>query len=144
MIPSYRFVEHDDHPAAILDEDGNGRFMWIDGTVELTINSTDFSFHIDAKASALPAVIQTFVRAANRLGFEVLDDCEPELCDDGWIRVWLVPIEPVTDVKYEMPSLVETGYGPYSMEIPVVPAYIPPPAHTTTRVVRRGRHRAKP
>lgn len=121
VIPAHSLAETNDQvffPNFSTDQPYEVTFH--DGTVRLSLDAAAFDFHIDASPRAIPAVVEGYIALARRLGFMVMDDCEPELQDDGFVRVYLCPIEPIADVRYEMPSLAETAFGPYSMEIPAI------------------------
>lgn len=123
VIPAHSFGPSEDTLGFPVIRDDEPYESWSpDGTVKLFLCTAAFDFHLDQSARALPTVIRGYYDFARRLGFMPMDydECPPELQDNGFVRSYLIPIEPVSDIRWEMPSLVETGIGPYSMEIPAV------------------------
>lgn len=123
MIPAHNLADDADRvefPELTRDAAYTAEFH--DGTVRLYLHRGEFDFHLDRHPRALTSVYKGYLDHAHRLGFmpEDADECPPELLEDGFVREWLVPIEPISDVRFEMPSLIATGFGPYSMEMPVV------------------------
>lgn len=124
MIPAHSLAEsHDQVFFPTISHDEPYEVVFHDETVKLYLDPADFDFHLDASSRALPSTVECYLNYARRLGFMPMpaDECPPEVQDDGYVRLYLVPIEPVSDIRWEMPSLVETGMGPYSMEIPAIP-----------------------
>ncbi|WP_329793897.1 hypothetical protein V1227_19000 [Lentzea sp. DG1S-22] len=69
------------------------------GRVRFYLDTEEFNFYVDvAPDTASRWVAHTLTHLA-LLGYEPipLDECEAELLDDGWVRRYLVPIEPVED-----------------------------------------------
>lgn len=123
MIPAHHLVPTADLPDIPAIDPGTPYVStWHDGTVTLYLDPRKYDFHMDSSPSAEPATRHAYTRLAERMGFEVMheDECPAELLDNGMVRVYLVPIESFSEEEWAMPSLVETGFGPFSMEIPVV------------------------
>ncbi|WP_394615869.1 hypothetical protein JNUCC0626_40065 [Lentzea sp. JNUCC 0626] len=59
----------------------------------------EFDFHIDAAPEARTCRIRLALSLTRQLGFQPIpvEECEPELLDNGWTRMYLAPIEPTPD-----------------------------------------------
>lgn len=117
MIPSYLEGADD---LVTYDPDERFEMEWPDGTIRMVIDRPAFDFHLDVREKALNFLVAGFRRHLERLGFIELDDVEPELTEDGYVRMYWTPKEPISNTDYAMPSLIPTGIGPYSMEIPAI------------------------
>lgn len=125
MIPAHRWTETSG--ATLLptyDPQKRSEFAWPDGTVRVVIDNPANVFYIEASAQAMPSTLKAVRLHLERIGLspEPSEECEPEMQDDGYIRIYYAPIESYSDDEalYAMPSLAETGFGPFSMEIPAI------------------------
>lgn len=89
---------------------GRSEFVNTFGTVRFVIDTDAFEFYVDASPEHLPQEIAQVLTSLHGLGLEPMDDdeCEPELLDDGWVRIHFVPVEPVDDSPL-IPVREETG-----------------------------------
>lgn len=81
---------------------GKGEFTSPDGLIILSVDYGDEDYHIDAKPGHRPAFMRTVLAQARARGLEPMDadECEPELLEDGTVRVYLVLAEkPAITVK---------------------------------------------
>lgn len=78
-----------------------GRSSWESPFKEarLLLDTLEFDFHLDVAPNALSETTSLVLNWLRALGFEPLDEeeCEPELLDDGFTRIYLTPIVPVDD-----------------------------------------------
>jgi len=70
--------------------------MTIGEHVEVVIDP-DWDWHIDLKPGHREEEVATAVGLVNALGMEIYDEeeCEPDVLEDGTIRLWMSPKEPV-------------------------------------------------
>lgn len=90
--------------------------------LHLHLDPEGFDFHIEFHETETPTFAIALMReTAFRRGY--VQDCEigadpydsEEFMGDGIWRVYLTPKDPISDKRNEdMPSLIETAYGPYS------------------------------
>lgn len=71
---------------------GSGEFTSPDGLIVLSVAYDDEDFHIDARPGHKPAVMKCVLAQARSCGLEPMDadECEPELLEDGTVRIYLV------------------------------------------------------
>lgn len=121
MIPSHALAPDND-PVIFTDLHAQPLNVTSpDGTVTLHLDSKEFDFYLDIRPRALGEVIEGFDAIARRLGFMPMpEDEDPPEFKDGALRSYYVPIEPMGDADWAMPSLVPTAFGPFSMEIPAI------------------------
>lgn len=74
---------------------GRGEYSSPDGLITLSVDYGDEDFHIDAKLGHRPADMRTVLDQARVRGLEPMDadECEPELLEDGTVRIYLAVIE---------------------------------------------------
>ncbi|MEU0344255.1 hypothetical protein ABZ092_36275 [Streptomyces bobili] len=74
---------------------GKGQFTSPDELIVLSVDYGDEDFHIDAKPGHSPADMRTVLAQARARGLEPMDadECEPEILEDGAIRIYLVLAE---------------------------------------------------
>lgn len=82
-----------------------GSYTTEDGLITMVVNDPDEEFYIDARQGYSPTVMRGVLAMARHHGLELMDDdeCEPELLEDGSVRLYLVqgaepaaPHQPVT------------------------------------------------
>lgn len=66
-----------------------------DGLITLAVDEKAYDFHIDARPGHKPSAMRDVLLAARSRGLEVLDEDEmdPEILEDGSVRIYLAPIE---------------------------------------------------
>ncbi|MDX3405169.1 hypothetical protein PV708_02815 [Streptomyces sp. ME02-6977A] len=76
---------------------GAGVFAPPDELITLSVDYGDEDYHIDAKPGHRPADMRIVLAQARARGLEPMDadECEPELLEDGTVRIYLVLAEPV-------------------------------------------------
>ncbi|MCG8926665.1 hypothetical protein [Lentzea sp. CC55] len=69
------------------------------GRVRFHLDTEEFDFYVDVAPGTASAWISLTLTYMALLGYEPipLNECEAELLDDGWVRRYFVPIEPVED-----------------------------------------------
>lgn len=69
------------------------------GQVRCVLDSEEFDYHIDVHPEAQAVQVDALICYILWAGLEQLDpeECEPETLDDGWTRIYLVPVVPVDD-----------------------------------------------
>lgn len=67
------------------------------GMTRYRLDTVHFEFYLDCAPDAAPSVIRDMLPLFTLVGLEPMDDIEPELLEDGWIRRWFVPTVPVDD-----------------------------------------------
>lgn len=70
------------------------------GQTRFVIDTEAFDIHLDVGPDYHPDVVQNILTGiCEPLGFEPLDEdeCEPELLENGWTRIYLTPIVPYDD-----------------------------------------------
>ena len=81
------------------------------GRVRYHLDIEEFDFRVDVAPDTPSRWVALTLTYLNLLGYEPipLDECEAELLDDGWVRRYLVPIEPVED--HVIPEIVAPRVG---------------------------------
>ncbi|MFI6205895.1 hypothetical protein ACIBAI_05770 [Streptomyces sp. NPDC051041] len=85
-----------------LGEDHIGRWILVGSElslpagIKLVGDSSTWDRALIVQPDTSPSDMQEALAVVNLFGLEPLDDdeCEPELLDDGSVRIWLVPIAP--------------------------------------------------
>ncbi|QOV06155.1 hypothetical protein KGG72_gp25 [Streptomyces phage Salutena] len=86
-------------------EGWTGTYTTSDGLITIVVNDPDEEFYIDARQGHSPKVMRSVLAMARHHGLELMDEdeCEPELLEDGTVRLYLVqgatPAAPVQPVK---------------------------------------------
>ncbi|MFH8414342.1 hypothetical protein [Streptomyces collinus] len=78
-----------------------GTYATADGLINLHFDSGAYDFYIDAKEGYRPRDMKALLEGArSHFGLEPLDEdeMEPELLEDGTIRIYLTPV-PAADFK---------------------------------------------
>ncbi|MEU8133223.1 hypothetical protein [Streptodolium elevatio] len=72
-----------------------------DGLITLRIDTEAFDACIDARPGYKSTVMAVMIRIAERLGLEPLDEdeCEPEILEDGTIRIYCALINGGTSLE---------------------------------------------
>ncbi|QAY15853.1 hypothetical protein SEA_TINABELCHER_30 [Streptomyces phage TinaBelcher] len=75
---------------------GLGEFTSPDKLITLSVDYGEEDFHIDARPGHKPAYMKDVLEQARVRGLEPMDadECEPELLDDGTVRIYLALAEP--------------------------------------------------
>ncbi|MEU0674455.1 hypothetical protein ABZ330_16445 [Streptomyces sp. NPDC006172] len=84
-----------------------GRYASRDGMIVLRVDQKAFDFHIDAKAGHKASDMRAVLEVARSRGLEPLDEdeCEPEILEDGTVRIYLAPVDDAEDVEPELPAV---------------------------------------
>ncbi|MGM9381129.1 hypothetical protein [Streptomyces antibioticus] len=74
---------------------GQGELSSPDGLITLHVEYGDENFYIDARPEHRPADMRAILAQARARGLEPMDadECEPELLEDGAVRIYLVLAE---------------------------------------------------
>ncbi|MBQ0949260.1 MULTISPECIES: hypothetical protein [unclassified Streptomyces] len=85
---------------------GRGEFTSPDELIVLSVDYGDEDYHIDAKPGHRPADMKAVLAQARARGLEPMDadECEPELLEDGTVRIYLV----LAEVPVEAPAVTVT------------------------------------
>ena len=69
-----------------------GEYTSADGLIKLVVNEEEMDWHIDARPGHSPACMRIVLAQARARGMEPMDadECEPELLEDGTVRIYLV------------------------------------------------------
>ncbi|AFO10895.1 hypothetical protein ELB20_29 [Streptomyces phage phiELB20] len=69
-----------------------GEYTSSDGLIKLVVDEEEMDWHIDARPGHSPACMRTVLAQARARGMEPMDadECEPELLEDGTVRIYLV------------------------------------------------------
>lgn len=80
---------------------GRGEFSSPDGLITLSVDYGDEDYHIDAKPGYRSADMRIVLAQARARGLEPMDadECEPELLEDGTVRIYLVLAELPVDAE---------------------------------------------
>ena len=75
--------------------------------VIVVIDVENFDFYVDVAPNASPKWIKVCLRYLDRLGYAMipLDECDPELLDNDWVRRYCVPREHA-DTMLQIPVAV--------------------------------------
>jgi hypothetical protein len=98
----------------------------------LVVDEDAYDFHIDARPGYKASAMKTVLDAARSRGLEPLDEdeCEPELLEDGTVRIYLAPITvyAVQPVIQERParSIAKRAAGTFALAACVAGALILP------------------
>jgi hypothetical protein len=104
-----------------------------DALITLVVDEEEYDFHIDArpgyKASAMTEVLKT----AESRGLELLDEdeCEPEILEDGTVRIYLAPVTEYAVAQTAVPvrpvrSMVRRTAGTFALAACVASALLLP------------------
>lgn len=100
MIPAYLQVHITDElrqnePLPSLDA---RTYYSHDGLARLHLDPAEFDCYIDCSPEADPIIAQALARAACRRGWTPIpeEDTPAVMTDDGFVRIWLEPIEPIS------------------------------------------------
>ncbi|MEV5330875.1 hypothetical protein [Streptomyces werraensis] len=86
-------------------EGWTGTYTTDDEKITIVVNDPDEEFYIDARQGYSASVMRSVLTMARYHGLELMDEdeCEPEILEDGTVRLYLVqgaePIAPVQPVK---------------------------------------------
>jgi hypothetical protein len=71
-----------------------GGYKSPDALITLVVDEEEYDFHIDARPGYKASVMREVLKAAESRGLELLDEdeCEPEILEDGTVRIYLAPI----------------------------------------------------
>ncbi|AVO22513.1 hypothetical protein PBI_PAEDORE_30 [Streptomyces phage Paedore] len=69
-----------------------GEYTSPDGLIKLVVDEEEMDWHIDARPGHSPVHMRTVLAQARARGMEPMDadECEPELLEDGTVRIYLV------------------------------------------------------
>ncbi|WNV90326.1 hypothetical protein [Umezawaea sp. Da 62-37] len=78
------------------------------GQVLVVLDAENFDFHVDVAPDASPKWIKFCLQYLDLIGYVPipLDECDPELLDNDWIRRYFVPREPTDDMPLIVPPAV--------------------------------------
>lgn len=118
-------------------EGWTGSYTTEDGLITITVNDPDEEFYIDAQPNYSPRVMRTVLAMARHHGLEPMDEdeCEPEILEDGSVRLYLVqgaaPVAPVQPVKVSgRTKVVKRSLAGLALAACVAGgAFLPSPAH---------------
>jgi hypothetical protein len=87
-----------------------GRMSWTcpEGEVTVVIDTERFEFYIDATIGRPPAFLTIVIDKLRCMGLELIDEeeCESEVQGDGRLRIYMVPIDPVSDTSFSLAESV--------------------------------------
>lgn len=72
-----------------------------DNDIRVVLDTAEIEFYIEIAPMAAPSKIEGYLDyCVFGLGFELIeeDECPVEITEDGWTRLYLVPIEPIDDM----------------------------------------------
>lgn len=78
------------------------------GDVTWVTDTAEFEFYVDAPVGCPPSLLAPVMQHLYAIGLEPMSEseCPPEVQPDGRLRVWLVPVDPVSDAAIPVISLV--------------------------------------
>ncbi|UFD97968.1 hypothetical protein PQC18_gp30 [Streptomyces phage Pablito] len=70
-----------------------GEYTSPDGLIKLVVDEEEYDFHIDAQEGYRPSLMRSVLLMARQQGLDLLgeDEGDPEILDDGTIRIYLAP-----------------------------------------------------
>lgn len=71
--------------------------------IRTVLDADEFDFHMDVAPDVSPSMVKGCVAKLWDMGLEPLDDdeCEPEVLDDGFVRIYFTPVDPVSDTAID-------------------------------------------
>lgn len=65
--------------------------------VDMMLDPDNYDWHIDLRPGHLGPEVATVIAVAEALGMEIYDEeeCEPTVLEDGTMRLWMSPKDPV-------------------------------------------------
>jgi hypothetical protein len=86
---------HEGAGAATYPGGWSAEYSSPDKLITLIVDEEDYDFHIVARPGHKPSAMRTVLDVAKSRGLEVLDEDEmdPEILEDGSIRIYLAPVE---------------------------------------------------
>ncbi|MFJ6893605.1 hypothetical protein [Streptomyces hokutonensis] len=111
-----------------------GGYRSPDALITLVVNEEEYDFHIDARPGYKASAMREVLEAAESRGLEVLDEdeCEPEILEDGTVRLYLAPISeyavvpPVAQATRPARSIVRRAASTFTLAACVASALLLP------------------
>jgi hypothetical protein len=116
-----------------------GGYKSPDALITLVVDEEEYDFHIDARPGYKASAMREVLKAAESRGLELLDEdeCEPEILEDGTVRLYLAPVseyavvQPVAPVRPAR-SMVKRAASAFALAACVASALLlPSPVHTS-------------
>ncbi|MFE9924252.1 hypothetical protein ACFYQA_22520 [Streptomyces sp. NPDC005774] len=112
-----------------------GEYISPDKLIKLVVNENEEDFHIDARPGYSATEMRVVLASARRHGLELMDDdeCEPEILEDGTVRIYLVegvpPPPQVQPVKAGGKGRKRAAYAFVLAACATGAMFIPSPSH---------------
>ncbi|QBI99442.1 hypothetical protein SEA_CAELUM_31 [Streptomyces phage Caelum] len=110
-----------------------GGYQSPDALITLVVDEAEYDFHIDARPGYKASVMREVLKAAESRGLELLDEdeCEPEILEDGTVRIYLAPVTEYAVVQTVAPirparSMVRRAAGTFALAACVASALLLP------------------
>ncbi|MEU9605474.1 hypothetical protein [Streptomyces sp. NPDC048057] len=121
--------------AGLDDWQGKGEFTPPGGLITLRVDYDDEDYHIDAKPGHSPVTMRTVLAQARACGLEPMDsdECEPEILEDGTVRIYLAMTEQAVDAlassQESRRQPIRRGPLTIAVAASVVALFLPSPLH---------------